>query len=599
MGISLTVFIGARDPLLMAKLNSCQTACCLVDPDDISEYEGYLPAFLGADKERILQFSKNIFMQSQDPGFVFEIDESRSSREVYEEIRMDLTFALNEQLELIEEARLYQEIELQNALINFPSMLMGRKVSDLKKYLQAKTGFVLWDEEISKSVQEKLNDVKGQVLVVAAVSSIKELSRCSVMPDVLVLTGSEKCETEDLEEFFGVPLVADVASRPGLVKNFEKVYWSSCPHFLELDKQHVEFVDFESQWSEGRDARLLGLSVALHLVSHSIFINTQFNAGFELLSENLLKEVRGDQELIYLDTAKDISIKAGELKESLSLGEVCENVSAAIEFISTMEKDIDSEYEGEVLHSVLRACDHDNLIKMGNGFINYGLINYQESDLTKKKSYFLSVVRELKEILQQEGLSEYQYRQQVSEIFSGRELFWDFDFEVKVLAHSNPRLSLALDRCHRDPFESEFVRYSFAHKFKVDLELKKNGAWLPYRSQSVEIDEWEERSIEENGIIIVAGLLDGQLQLDLLELYPEVPIVTLVNEPKYMAELLKYVPLVSLLGRRGLWVHGTDEELSVAYKTLLAADHVQPIIIDPDPDETCYYITEFKKYLGI
>ena len=593
MGTTLTIFIGSKDPMLMAKLNMCDTACCLVDTDDISKYEGYLPAFLTEDKARILQFSKNIFNQSSDPGFGFVLDDSFPENAEYKLFKETISKDLDTQIGDIKAKRLYQEIELQNSLINFPSMLLGRKVSELKNQVSGKRALVLCDNLIEGEFFQKIRQNNDQYILIAPLDLLAALEATEIKVDFLVCTSIDKVPLQLNKASLGISVIADVTSQPGAIKDFKNVFWSSSPNFLLLEKEHEKLVDLESQWSVGRDSRLLAISVAKHLGCEEILLysnNKEFDKTVEDFRESQAKELK----IKFLKSDDDLN-STETINFTLSLKELEPEISRALEFVRAIEDDIDKEKEGEVLHSVLRACDYDALVKMRNGFVNYGLINYQESDLTKKKSYFLSLTRELRKLLQQKGLSEYDYRQEVSNKFTGKELFWDFEFELKVLAYANPRLAMDLQAFQGRPYIHDDIKYSFNHKFSVDLNYKRNGKWQSYSHPNLGfVDDFIE-PLEDTGILIVPGVLDGKVQLELFEMYEDIPIVTLVNRPEDLAEILNHVPLISILGRRGLWIHGSDTELAIAYKSLISSDHMEPLLIDIDPEGVFKHISDLKK----
>ncbi|MCH2208062.1 MAG: hypothetical protein MK132_19620 [Lentisphaerales bacterium] len=580
----------------MAKLNLCETACCLVDPDDISKYEGYLPAFLTEEKSRILQFSKNIFTQSSDPSFDFIIDERTSDAPKYEQFKAEISKELIAQITDIQDKRFYQEIELQNALINFPSMLLGRKVCELEAQTKDKRSLVLCTLDLSEGFLHKIQLKREQFVLIAPLGVAESLKKFSTVPDFWVCSTSDKVLTGIQKEVLLIPVVADVTSLPGAVKDFDDVFWSSSPNFLSLDEEHVELVDFKSQWSRGRDTRLLALSVALHLGCSEVMVYSDGSKDFKEQAEKFLQSCDEEIEFSFLSASDDIDVE-GKINFTLTLKDIDPDIKKALDFVGTVEEDIGQEREGEILHSVLRACDYDALVKMRNGFINYDLINYQEVDLDKKKSYFLSLIRELRKLLNQNDITEYEYRQQVSKKFSGQELFWDFDFEVRVLAHANPRLAMALAKCANKGFTGNDLRFSFTHKFKVDVEFKSEDNWKSYTAPCLEFLDEMTDEVNGRGILIVPGILDGQVQLQLLEMFEDIPIVTLVNRSEDLAELLKYVPLVSMLGRRGLWIHGNDNELAMAYKTLIASEHVQPLLVDLDPGSEFLHISHLKKLI--
>ncbi|MCM8535193.1 MAG: hypothetical protein NE334_04600 [Lentisphaeraceae bacterium] len=597
MGVCLTIFVGAKDPLLMGKLNTCQTACCLVDPEDISEYKGYLPTFLCHERERVLQFSKNIFTQSSDPGFEFVIDSLRDGMDEYEKFKNEISIDLEKQIEEIEDQRLYQEIELQNALINFPSMLLGRKVSELANIAEGKTAFVLWDNDLNVSFINQLKELRDKVMLIAPANAYDRLKDHGVTPDLLVASGTATCPKNFKYDTTGLPLIADVTTSPALVQGFVDVLWSICPNFLDLEKEHVEFIDFESRWSSGRDSRLLALSVAAHFGCKEVILNCEDQQEFEYSVRSLLEALDNIPKLTFLEDDSKLSMTSTPYTFSFSLADITPDINSALDFISTVEKDICEEKESEILRSVLRACDFDALIKMSNGFFNYGLINYQEKDLSKKKEYFLSLTKSLKDVLSKKDLTEKDYREEVTKLFEGKEHFWDFDFELKVLAHANPRLSLTLDNIKKEETVNDGIRYNYNHKFKVSVDVQKDSKWETYEAPILDFDDEALDGIEERGLVIVPGLLDGQVQLQLMNMYPDLPIVTLINKPEYMVDLLNYLPLVSIMGRNGLWIHGSDEELAQAYKTLLCSEHVEPVIVDPDPENKFKHLESFKEVL--
>ena len=51
---------------------------------------------------------------------------------------------------------------------------------------------------------------------------------------------------------------------------------------------------------------------------------------------------------------------------------------------------------------------------------------------------------------------------------------------------------------------------------------------MPYSSPDLEFVD-RSQSLEDAGILLIPGVLDGKVQLELFEMYEEIPIITLIN----------------------------------------------------------------------
>ncbi|MCM8528999.1 MAG: hypothetical protein NE327_20925 [Lentisphaeraceae bacterium] len=583
MALSVTIFIGSKDPNLIFSLNQCQTDCCLVDPDDVDKFIGALPAFTIDETDAILAYTLNIFRQFPIPNYTFQLEYAKGERKkVLSDCKDKLEKLLDKQLNYLVSRRIYRELFLHNSIINLIPASGGFHLEDIKIAQKAPVVVVLDDSAESLKELEKIKDA----VTIAPLLVAHGLISKSFMPTIAVtndpVISENKCKTE--------LLVIDIVANPKLARTKSQLVWTSSNS--DLDLSHLIDGSLEDKINAYCSEEEFAVYVAEELGAKEIYIvgelDEEVSAGFESafpkvkllpFSKFPKQKKRSSEPLLLID----------EHNRSLVPKRVLNEVYKAFD-TENGDKDI--------FRALIWAAEYESVVKLMNGWIDYITINEVQKDLAKKKAAFLNLVDKVKQtIISGTNFAPDKFRKFLNTL-PHKCIKTDVNFEIKALMESNPPFAKEVSQILKRNYPKD-ISLEYAAKNKLDLYVKKSSGVFQYFGHDLEYIEDKYDQLPVVNIIIIPGLMNFDLQQLCLELLPGVPVVTMEPKASHFAQVLNYIPMISIMGRSGIWLNGDVRDLSAAYKNLLENSDVKPLVLDPDPQNLRDDLTVLKKLMRV
>ena len=583
MGISITIFLGSRDPNLIFSLNQCPTDCCLIDPEDVDKFIGALPAFLINETEDILAYTLNIFRQFAFPTYTFQVERASGKRkQLLDECQEKLDELLDQQLNEIVSRRLYRELFLHNSIINIVPASGGFHLSDIKIAKDAPVVIVLDD---GFDTVEELKQIKDAVII-APLLLTKSLRDKGVLTTIAVtndpVLSDNPCKTE--------LLVIDIVANPKLGLTKSQLIWTSSNS--DLDLSHLIEGTLEDRINAYVTEDEFALYVAVELGAKTIFVSGD-------LDEKIEKRFHEKSHKTELKKMSDFPEQKRRRRTPLLLIDEHSRNLVPKRVLNEVYRSFENEVgTKDVFRALLWAAEYEAVVKLTNGWVDYFTINQVQIDLEKKKKLFLKLVEKVKASLKT-GTSFYEdkYKKLVNSLPHAC-IKSDLDFELKVLLQSNPPFAKEIGQIRKKDFPKE-LRLEYVAKNKLDLYVRKSSGIFQYFGHDLEYIENKYDNEPVVNIIIIPGLMNAELQLLCLELLPGVPVVTMEPKSAHFAQVLHNIPLISIMGRAGIWLNGDVKDLADAYKNLISNRDVKPLILDPDPQNLRHDLTVLKKLMKI
>ena len=583
MGLSVTIFIGSKDANLIFSLNQCQTDCCLVDPDDVDKFIGALPAFTIDEVDDILAYTLNIFRQFPFPSYSFQIERCSGERlKKLNECKDKLDKLLDEQLNQIVSRRIYREIFLHNSIVNIVPACGGFHLSDIKIAKNAPVVLVLDDSKETLDGLKKIKDAVSitPLLLTDSLRSKGFTSTIAVTNDPVI--SERKCKTE--------LLVIDLVANPKLSLTKSQLVWTSSNSDLALS--HLIEGSLEDKINAYVSEDEFALYVAVELGAKEIFIAGE-------LEEEAIEKFNAEIKGVKLKALKDFPNQKKRGKDPLIVIDEHQRSLVPKRVLNDVYKTISQENgEKDIFRALIWASEYEAVIKLMNSWIDYSTINIVQEDLEKKKFSFLNLVEKSKETINR-GTNIYpdKFRKLVNSL-PHKSIKADKNFEIQALFESNPPFAKEVSMVLKRDFPKD-LSLEYAAKNKLDLYVKKSSGTFQYFGHDLEYIESRYDNEAVVNIVIIPGLMNFELQQFCLEMLPGTPIVTMEPNPAHFAQLLDYVPMISMMGRSGIWLNGSVKDLAAAYKNLLENSDVKPLVLDPDPQNLRDDLTVLKKLMKL
>lgn len=583
MGISLTIFLGSKDPNLIFSLNQCQTDCCLIDPDDVEKFIGALPAFTMDQFEDILAYTLNIFRQFTFPGYVFQIEKATGARkEKLESCRERLDEILDKQLNWLVSRRYYRELFLHNSLVNIVPASGSYHLSDIKLANNVPVVVVVDD---SVETVESLKKLKNAVTL-APLVLCKRLKDAGFTPNIAVtndpVISDNKCTTE--------LLVLDIVANPRLTFSNSQLVWTSSDSDLNLS--HL----IEGLLEEKIDAYVneneFALYVAVELGARDIYLAGSVNSDVrdEFINKNKHVKIKSIAEFPVQKRKRSTPlIELDEHSRDLVPKRILNEVSLSLK----KEK-----AESDIFQALIWSAEYEAVIKLMNGWINFHTINQVQESMEVKKAAFLSLIKMTKATLNTKtDYDKVKFKRLVNSL-PHECVRSDYSFELKVLLQSNLILAQEMGKLTKKDMPKD-LRLEYAAVNKLDLYIKKSAGTFQYFGYDMNYVEARYDKADSINIIIIPGMMNAELQLMCLEFLPGIPIATLEPRADHMSQVMQLIPVVSTMARSGIWLYGSVKELAEAFHNLLENSDIRPLVLDPDPQNLRDDLTVLKKMMKV
>lgn len=583
MGLSVTIFLGSKDPNLIFSLNQCQTDCCLVDPDDIDKFVGALPAFTIDETDGILAYTLNIFRQFSFPNYSFEVEKSFGERrEALVKCKERLEGLLDEQLNYIVSRRIYRELFLHNSIVNIIPASGGFHLSDIKIAKKAPVVLVLDD---SPAILKSLTKVKDAVSITPLFLA-DSLKAQGFTPTIAVtndpVISESKCKTE--------LLVIDIVANPKLSLTKSQLIWTSSNS--DLDLSHLIEGSLEESINAYVSEEEFALYVAAELGAKEVYVAGELASD---VSEKFINETKA----IKLKDLKGFPSQKSRGSDPLVVIDEHDRSLVPKRVLNDVHRSIEKENgDKDIFRALIWAAEYESVIKLMNSWVDYYSINVVQEDLEKKKFAFQNLVEKAKlTLISGTSFSSEKFRKLVNSL-PHRCIKSDKSFELKALMESNPPFAKEVSMVLKRDFPKN-LRLEYAAKNKLDMYVKKSSGEFRYFGHDLDYVESRYDNEMVVNIIIIPGLMNFELQQLCLELLPGTPVVTMEPNPQHFAQVLTQIPMVSIMGRSGIWLNGTVKELSEAYKNLLQNSDIKPLVLDPDPQNLRDDLTVLKKLMKL
>ena len=582
MGISVTIFLGSKDPNLIYSLNQCQTDCCLIDPDDVDKFIGALPAFTMDQEKEILAYTLNIFRQFTFPTYQFHLESASYQRlKKLEKCQETLEKIIDEQLNYLVSRRYYRELFLHNSLVNLIPASGGYHLSDIKL---AKNAPVIVITDTNPESFSEFGRIKDAVTI-APFLIVDDLKKNGVIPTIAVtndpVISDHACKTE--------LLIIDIVANPKLGLTKSQLIWTSSDSDLSLS--HLIDGSLEEKIDAYVSEEEFALYVALELGAKEIFLAGDIDDDTRQRFEE-----KGDGKLLEM---VDFPVQQRRKSNPLLLIDEHERSLTPKRILNEVRSSIDKEKpQSDSYRALIWAAEYEATIKLTNGWVNYTTINQVQKDLQEKKKHFLNLVKKVKETFKAKtDFFDDKYKSLIRTL-PHRCIKPDFDFELEALFQSNPNLAKAVGSVKKSDFPKD-LKIEVSAKNKLDLYVKKSAGIFQYFGHGIEYIEDEYDNASVVNIIIIPGLMNAEMQLLCLEMFPGLPVVTMEPRAEHFAQVMKDVQLISMMGRAGIWLYGSVKELSDAFRNLLENKDVKPLVLDPDPQNLRDDLAVLKRLIRI
>ncbi|MCM8541655.1 MAG: hypothetical protein NE328_15405 [Lentisphaeraceae bacterium] len=583
MALSVTIFLGSRDPNLIFSLNQCQSDCCLIDPDNVDKFIGALPAFTMDETDAILAYTLNIFRQFPLPNYSFQVEHASGEREdLLSECKEKLEKLFDEQLNYLVSRRIYRELFLHNSIVNIVPASGGFHLEDIKIAKKAPVVVILDDSEESLKALSKIKDAVtiAPLLLAGSLKSRGFIPTIAVTNDPVI--SENKCKTE--------LLVIDIVSNPKLARTKSQLVWTSSNS--DLDLSHLIDGSLEEKVTAYCSEDEFALYVAVELGAKVIYVVGE-------LDEDAEEKFKVDEKSIKLLPVSKFPSQKRRGNEPLLVIDEHNRSLVPKRVLNEVYKAIDSgNGDKDVFRALIWAAEYESVVKLMNGWIDYVTINDVQKDMLVKKQAFLNLVDKTKQtLLSGTNYSQIKYRKLLNTL-PHKCIKVDIAFELKALMESNPPFATELSEVRKKDYPKE-ISVEYAAKYKLDLYVKKSSGVFQYFGHDLEYieDKYDQKSIVN--IVIIPGLMNFELQQFCLELLPGVPIVTMEPNTSHFAQVLNYIPMISIMGRSGIWLNGDVKDLSEAYKNLLQNSDIKALVLDPDPQNLRDDLTVLKKLMSV
>ena len=583
MSVSVKFFIGTADPSLMILLNQCTSPCCVIDPSDVSKFIGALPAFLAKEEDRILDYSLNFFKQDLFPSYAFHIENSVGKRlKALKKIKSRLTKMFDAQLEDLKLKRDFGEIHFVNSMYNLPHTKTGEPFSLLEGKFKRQSGTVILSDD--PSVIGKVRSEKEKLVIFCPLRFHKKCLDAGLRPDFITAKNPEHLNIEIDSRAKDIPVIAELTANPLCLNSVKRSYWVTLsglfPEFgLSIEKEDLRYCGGQE---------------------FSIFVALTTGIKNLLLEEKLLtaasKKLLKDYEISHKDHDHDIStpVKKNVLSKALELSSE-EKQSVARNYNALVKKIREYNHDSIEVRAILWSVEYESLVKVTNGWIPYHLLNFPQRDMNDKVNLYLNLIQDLKGSATKGRTKTVSLaRLEVVDKVSSP-MMWNPECEIRSLMKSNLEFAKVLleDETQKEPVN---LQINLEGKFLAGLRVVGNDI-KKYECPS---EKYVQKKMDDNlraNLIMIPGALDGRLQQMCKKLYPGTPVLTMEPNARHFFNLIKHVPLVSMMGHNGVWLNGKIEELIYAYENLVENDGVNMVVIDPDPHGLRWDLLMFKNML--
>ena len=541
MGLSVTIFLGSKDPNLIFSLNQCQTDCCLVDPNDIDKFIGALPAFTIDETDAILGYTLNIFRQFAFPNYSFEVEKSFGERrETLIKCKERLENLLDEQLNYIVSRRIYRELFLHNSIVNIIPASGGFHLSDIKIAKKAPVVLVLDD---SPAIIKGLKKVKDAVSITPLYLA-DSLKAQGFTPTIAVtndpVISENKCKTE--------LLVIDLVANPKLSLTKSQLIWTSSNS--DLDLSHLIEGSLEESINAYVSEEEFALYVAAELGAKDVYVAGELASDVSGKFIDVIKIVK-------LKGLKDFPSQKKRGNDPLVVIDEHDRSLVPKRVLNDVHRSIEKENgDKDIFRALIWAAEYESVIKLMNSWVDYYSINVVQEDLEKKKFAFQNLIEKAKlTLISGTSFSSDKFRKLVNSL-PHKCIKSDNNFELKALMESNPPLAKEVSMVLKRDFPKD-LRLEYSAKNKLDMYVKKSSGEFQYFGHDLDYVESRYDNELVVNIVIIPGLMNFELQQLCLELLPGTPVVTMEPNPQHFAQVLTQIPMISIMGRSGIWLNGS------------------------------------------
>jgi len=554
----------------------------LIDPDDVDKFIGALPAFTIDQEDDILAYTLNIFRQFTFPSYRFQLESCSTQRmKKLEKCQERLEEIIDEQLNYIVSRRFYREIFLHNSLVNLIPASGGYHLSDIKLAKNAPVVVILDDDPESFSEFGRIKDA----VTIAPFLLVDSIKKNGILPTIAVtndpVISDNACKTE--------LLILDLVANPKLGMTKSQLIWTSSNSDLSLS--HLIEGSLEEKIDAYVSEEEFALYVAVELGAKEIYIAGEFEQELEA-------RVKVDTQVEF-KRMKDFPVQKRRKSTPLLVIEEHQRSLIPKRILNEVRVSIEKERpQSDSYRALIWAAEFEATMKLTNGWVNYVTINQVQKDLQEKKKSFLGLVKKVKETIKTKAeYYEDKYKSLVKSL-PDKCIQSDYEFELEVLYQSNPTLAKAVGLIKKSSYPKD-IKVEVAAKNKLDLYVKKSAGVFKYFGHDVDYIESEYDNSDAVNIIVIPGLMNAEIQLLCLEMFPGLPIVTMEPRAEHFVQVIKEVPLVTIMGRSGIWLYGSVKELSEAFRNLLENRDVKPLVLDPDPQNLRDDLAVLKRLLKI
>jgi len=659
---TLSVFIGTQGSTLLSQLRACRSSICVLDFEIQDLLRQALPAFTVDEFSELLKFTYCEFRQVLNPSFEIILEKASREREVLLlELKEKFESAIEQQLAELYYQRHMQESDLSNSLCNLPSVVNGVSVSALRGSAVSSLAVVLGAGPSLEQYLSWLRKNRNSHILISPGSIARKLLAAGIKPDFIVEMDERSWKHwQGYDEILDIPLIADVRTSPAVSGCFKKVYWTSSEGLFAWEQSSLlkDYFKREDSWSQQSNTGALALAVALHMgcdrvylcgvdlcvtkegyAHSSLHVNgadkcspqssgsvkscggddvmtmfASFIDDFERLiasfpqqkviqtSESSVRLAGAD----FMELNKFLALKPGSLaKTSYDHTVKSFNKEFLREVYSSFNDEIVNEdAESALFHVILKAAEYDSVLHQDNGVLEQRDLSSQAQFLESKKSSHLRVLDTIKRLVE-DCDSEKEYRVELRQLFPKSEILCDSAFEVQCLTDSNNQLAENVWKCIQNETFSPQLELFFQKKLQAQLRVvKEDGTYVAYSSlcdilskpQTLIMSAVREEPAFNS--ILIIGLMDAQVQLLCRQYFPNVIIITFEPNVSHLANVLRYIPLVSLVGKNSLWLDGSTEELKKSYIEFSEKSEVKLLLVDADPECLRDDLTDIKNAIN-
>ncbi|NQZ56330.1 MAG: hypothetical protein HRT88_02515 [Lentisphaeraceae bacterium] len=562
--------------------------------------KGALPTFTPDECMRLLKFTLCQFRQVVNPTYEIILEKASGLRaDKLLRLKDNLDDDLKAQLEDLRNQRQFGELELNNELRNLPSYLSGQKFSSLKGAFTRQRALLLNSPSFEERNMSWLKEKRHLFMFIATGSISAKLLEEGLCVDVIIEENICSWENwRDNRQLIKIPLIADIRTSPATIAHFESIYWKASHHHYDL--LYSAKTGVGSDISEESYKHSFIFECALQFACSEIFLTT----------DDHLPESLTDLKVYQLNrfATPQLNVKFCELNDisHLVTHETIFPVQVPVEFdvrvlrkvFSQLKSEITNDSSGSrVCQAIYVAAEYEAVLRSASGILIHEYLQDDAAILAKKKNDFIKLINDLQEFLGQCSCGV-DYRTIIGQCYLKSEIFCDSDFELECLGQINSRLEEQLTEIFQNGSFDEKLELTV--KSKSTLQVVQDEVRLAISGSEDEarmaIDEALGKRPNFN-IIIIIGVLDGQVQRLCRELYPDKFIVTLEPNTAHLASVLRYLPLISIVGRESQWLGGTIEDLYDSYKKFIDQGDFYPLIVDADAQEQRVDLTVFKKLM--